>query len=362
MTTSKKKRQRRKRYIANKDKILEQEKKRYANKREKILLLRKARYNQCKRAENISTKAYYNEHKDAIKDARKAKNMPALASKNILQREKYQASPDKKRIANRKAAKVKYWSHPQKNRLYAKARYDMNPVPKRLANRVAAKARYDVNPVPKRLANRVAAKARYDVNPFPKRLASRVAAKARYDANPNAKRAACREAYRMSINRNDMKQTLAKAARNRYHKYAQKKTIAMTAYYAKKRGSVPAQYRCKCLYEPKEHLIRHYIVELKKKIISESKVKREVRLAFNGSYKGAQQTKSVTKTACCIASKQLVNRVLMMRKLATTSLLSSVRKVKALHITAEDIGEQLHSGNSEPYFMTQLILHISTIV
>ena len=61
---------------------------------------------------------------------------------------------------------------------------------------------------------RASAKARYEANPIPKMLAKKNV-KARYQSNPFPKRVASREAYRICVNQNDMRSTLARAAR--YH-------------------------------------------------------------------------------------------------------------------------------------------------
>ena len=115
------------------------------------------------------------------------------------------------------------------------------------------------------------------------------------------------------------------------------------------------------LHEPSVHIKEHYVVQLKKRLFANKECRNDVVEAFKASHPNLPLptlTALLTKMVCEIASKQLLNNALQLRKYQTAIFLNSIKSVKLIKIDShDDFGDRCHTDSSEPYFYESAYLH-----
>jgi len=107
------------------------------------------------------------------------------------------------------------------------------------------------------------------------------------------------------------------------------------------------------LQAPSDELTKTFVENLAGVIITNAKAKLCLRMKLHRGFKNCTENFSnymKCKTACQIASNNLVNQVLTIRKMNAGKLLKYIRHVNSLCTTGlEDFGESNHSVYTEPY-------------
>ena len=155
------------------------------------------------------------------------------------------------------------------------------------------------------------------------------------------------------------------AARALYRACPEKKKIASGIYYAKMHSTRLEYFRkyhscCKTriniakkarylLAAPKPAIREVYLKNIHVHLMCDSQARTQLRKTFVNFHKGMPQT--LSRTACTIAARRLLNKALQMRQMQAATLLRSIRYIQSIPIKQrEDFGISCHSRSTEPYF------------
>ena len=115
-----------------------------------------------------------------------------------------------------------------------------------------------------------------------------------------------------------------------------------------------AQYRARfALKEPNSSTKEKYISRLKSKLIGNANIRTNLKQAFKNKHHQIAQKMSqsvLVTSACRLAACQVYAQVLGMRKRSVGLMLRAIRYINAMEISPNNLGVQLHSTSSEPYF------------
>ena len=341
---------------------VQQNKRYYLLNADKITTASRALYQAYPNVKKAASRALYQASPDAKKAASRALYQASPDAKKEASRAQYQASPDTIKAASRAlyhaspdakkaASRAQYQALPDKKKGTSRAQYQASPDTKRAASR----AQYQASPDKKKAASRT----RYQVSPDAKKAASR----AQYQASPDKKKAALRTHYQVSP---DAKKAASRAL---YQAFPDKKKAAARIYYANNNSARLASFRkYHCCHKKKICALKKagYNLAVPKPTVKEQYLKYiqanlfvsfEARSQLRNSFKimhphiAKNIPRLLGRTACRLAGKRLLNKVLQVRKMHAGALLKSIRHIKSTHIKRrEDFGKGCHSMSTEPYF------------
>ena len=184
---------------------------------------------------------------------------------------------------------------------------------------------------------KAAFRSRYGAN----RDVYKVAFRTRYEANEAACKAASKATYRAK--REQVRSAyLLDSARNR--------AACMVRMGTKVRAQRRGRY---ALREPNDDAKLQYVMELKCKLIANSKVRASLKRAFAATHADVALNMSqtgLTIAACRPASQSVLTKALKERKHSAGKLLGAIANINELSITCDVLGDQGHGTSSEPYF------------
>ena len=153
-----------------------------------------------------------------------------------------------------------------------------------------------------------------------------------------------------------------KSSNKNYAENSEKRKEDFKNYYVEHREEICSVKRDKyVLAHPNEGLIKSFVEGLFSKLFGSTDIKLGLTMKLNKLFKTYAATltsKMKSKVACQLASKNLVNEILAIRKLHAGKFLKHVRDVNSLCITNKsDFGEPSHSKHSEPFFYETAYKH-----
>lgn len=105
------------------------------------------------------------------------------------------------------------------------------------------------------------------------------------------------------------------------------------------------------LAEPKPYTRYQYIVQVAKKLVTDSEAMAKLIEGFKKHYPQFDTGVAYTQVISSITAKRLVSKALHMRKHQAGALLKAVRSITKFVVTEkDDFGEGLHTAYSEPFF------------
>ena len=341
---------------------------------DKIKAASRALYQAYPDAKKGASRALYQTYPDAKKGASRALYQAYPDAKKEASRALYQASPDAKKAASR----AQYQASPDTLKAASRALYHASPDAKKAASRAQYQALSDKKKAISRAQyqalsdkNKAISRAQYQVSPDTKRAVSR----AQYQASPDKKRQLqepvikCRLMLKRQLLEPSIKRHLIKRRQLPEHRIK----------HSLIKRKLHPMYIMPTITVPDLRLLENITVATKKKICALKKAGyklavpkpsvKEQYLQANlfVSFKARSQLINTFKimhphlakniprllgrTACRLAAKRLLNKVLQVRKMHAGALLKSIRHIKSIQIKRrDDFGKGCHSMSTEPYF------------
>ena len=197
----------------------------------------------------------------------------------------------------------------------------------------ASKDSYDANPEKKKEASQ----KHYDANIEKKKESSQK----RYNANPEKKREASQKTYKENTEK------CKKAFKDYYYEHREEVCCNKRKEYA--------------LRPPNEIQVKSNVEGLLVEFMGNPEIKLRLTLKLCKqfpSYTEKLSNKMKAKTACRLATRNLVHDILSLRKTNAGKFLKHVREVNSLTIDSKtEFGDPSHSTHSEPFYYETAYLH-----